>query len=96
MLSTENNNKDMMKMIDMTKKKRVVVKVGTSTLTHSTGLLNIRRVEQLVKTLADLQNAGHEIILVSSGAVSWQSKAGHKGKTKGHSYKTGLCGGGSV
>lgn len=55
MLSTENNNKDMMKMIDMTKKKRVVVKVGTSTLTHSTGLLNIRRVEQLVKTLADLQ-----------------------------------------
>ena len=57
MLSTENNNKDMMKMIDMTKKKRVVVKVGTSTLTHSTGLLNIRRVEQLVKTLADLQNA---------------------------------------
>lgn len=76
MLSTENNNKDMMKMIDMTKKKRVVVKVGTSTLTHSTGLLNIRRVEQLVKTLADLQNAGHEIILVSSGAVGlgciWQ------------------------
>ena len=69
MLSTENNNKDMIKMIDMTKKKRVVVKVGTSTLTHSTGLLNIRRVEQLVKTLADLQNAGHEIILVSSGAV---------------------------
>ena len=69
MLSMENNNKDMMKMIDMTKKKRVVVKVGTSTLTHSTGLLNIRRVEQLVKTLADLQNAGHEIILVSSGAV---------------------------
>ena len=60
MLSTENNNKDMIKMIDMTKKKRVVVKVGTSTLTHSTGLLNIRRVEQLVKTLADLQNAGHE------------------------------------
>ena len=58
MLSTENNNKDMIKMIDMTKKKRVVVKVGTSTLTHSTGLLNIRRVEQLVKTLADLQNAG--------------------------------------
>ena len=66
MLSTENNNKDMIKMIDMTKKKRVVVKVGTSTLTHSTGLLNIRRVEQLVKTLADLQNAGHEIILVSN------------------------------
>ena len=97
MLSTENNNKDMIKMIDMTKKKRVVVKVGTSTLTHSTGLLNIRRVEQLVKTLADLQNAGHEIILVSSGAVGLgRNKAGHKGKTQGHSHKTGLCGGGSV
>ena len=55
--------------IDMSKKKRVVVKVGTSTLTHKTGRLNIRRVEMLVKTLADLQNAGHEIILVSSGAI---------------------------
>jgi len=50
-------------------KKRVVVKLGTSTLTHRTGRLNIRRVEGLVKNLADLQNAGHEIILVSSGAV---------------------------
>ncbi len=49
--------------------KRVVVKVGTSTLTHSTGLLNIRRVEQLVKILSDLKNAGKDIILVSSGAV---------------------------
>lgn len=50
-------------------KKRIVVKVGTSTLTHRTGRLNIRRVEGLVKNLADLQNAGHEIILVSSGAI---------------------------
>lgn len=50
-------------------KKRVVVKLGTSTLTHRTGRLNIRRVEGLVKNLADLQNAGHEIILVSSGAI---------------------------
>lgn len=49
--------------------KRVVVKVGTSSLTHRTGLLNIRRVEQLVKMLADLKNAGKDIILVSSGAV---------------------------
>ena len=51
-------------------RKRVVVKVGTSTLTHRTGRLNIRRVENLVKTLADLQNAGHEIVLVSSGAIA--------------------------
>lgn len=48
---------------------RVVVKVGTSTLAHPTGLLNIRRVEELCRVLSDLKNAGHEIILVSSGAI---------------------------
>ena len=48
---------------------KMVVKVGTSTLTHSTGRLNIRRVEDFCKTLSDLKNAGHEIILVSSGAI---------------------------
>ena len=48
---------------------RMVVKVGTSTLAHATGRLNIRHVEELVKVLSDLKNAGHEIILVSSGAI---------------------------
>ena len=48
---------------------RIVVKVGTSTLAHSTGRLNIRHVERLVKVLSDLKNAGHEIVLVSSGAI---------------------------
>ena len=48
---------------------RIVVKVGTSTLAHSTGMMNIRRVEELVKVLSDLKNAGHEIVLVSSGAI---------------------------
>ena len=48
---------------------RIVVKVGTSTLTHATGNLNIRRVGELCCVLADLKNAGHEIILVSSGAI---------------------------
>ena len=48
---------------------RICVKVGTSTLTHSSGHLNIRQVEQLCKVLSDLKNAGHEIILVSSGAI---------------------------
>ena len=48
---------------------RIVVKVGTSTLAHSTGRMNIRRVEALVKVLSDLKNAGHEMILVSSGAI---------------------------
>lgn len=48
---------------------RIVVKVGTSTLAHPGGRLNIRNVEELVKVLSDLKNAGHEIILVSSGAI---------------------------
>lgn len=49
--------------------KRIVVKVGTSTLAHKTGLMNIQRVERLVKVLADLKNSGKEVILVSSGAI---------------------------
>ena len=48
---------------------RIVVKIGTSTLAHATGHLNIRRVEQLCKILSDIKNAGHEVILVSSGAI---------------------------
>ena len=56
-------------MKKISERKRIVVKVGTSTLTHRTGRLNIRRVEKLVKTLSDLQNAGHEVVLVSSGAI---------------------------
>ena len=48
---------------------RIVVKVGTSTLAHSTGRLNIRRVEQLCKVLSDLKNAGNQVLLVSSGAI---------------------------
>ena len=48
---------------------RITVKVGTSTLAHATGRLNIQRMEALCKVLSDLKNAGHEIILVSSGAI---------------------------
>lgn len=48
---------------------RIVVKVGTSTLAHSTGRLNIRRIEELCRILSDLKNAGNQIILVSSGAI---------------------------
>lgn len=48
---------------------RIVIKIGTSTLTHATGNMNIRRVEKLCRVLSDLKNAGHEIILVSSGAI---------------------------
>ena len=48
---------------------RIVVKIGTTTLAHPTGHLNIRRVEQLCKIMSDIKNAGHELILVSSGAI---------------------------
>ena len=48
---------------------RIVVKIGTSTLAHPGGRLNIRHVEELVKVLSDLKNAGHQVILVSSGAI---------------------------
>ena len=48
---------------------RVVIKIGTSTLAHPTGHLNIRRTEQLCKTISDIKNAGNQVILVSSGAI---------------------------
>ncbi len=48
---------------------RIVIKIGTSTLTHATGHLNIRRVESLCKIMSDIRNAGNELILVSSGAI---------------------------
>ena len=52
------------------KKQRIVVKVGTSTLTHDSGSLNLRSMEHLVRALADLHGCGNEIILVTSGAIT--------------------------
>ena len=52
----------------LTEKKRIVVKVGTSTLTHDTGKTNIARMAKLVSVLADLKNAGHQVVLVSTAA----------------------------
>ncbi|MCI6568964.1 glutamate 5-kinase [Dysosmobacter sp. HCP28S3_G4] len=49
---------------------RIVVKVGTSTLTHDTGSLNLQSMERLIRVLADLSGYGHEVILVSSGAIA--------------------------
>ena len=70
-------------MFDISTKKRIVIKVGTSTLTHKTGRLNIRRMERLVNTLADIQNSGREIILVSSGAIGLgMSKMGLRERPK--------------
>lgn len=48
---------------------RIVIKIGTSTLAHPTGHLNIRRVEELCKIISDIKNSGHEVIMVSSGAI---------------------------
>jgi len=65
------------KMHNIKDANRIVIKVGTSTLTHLTGRLNIRTVEKFVKVLADLKNMGKEIIIVTSGAVGvGMSKAG--------------------
>ncbi len=76
---------------------KIVIKVGTSTLAHSTGRLNIRRVEELVKVMSDLKNSGHEVILVSSGAIGMGAgKLSLKGKpsdipTKQAAAAVGQC-----
>ncbi len=52
-------------------KKRIVIKIGSSSLTHpETGDLNLRKIEQLVRVLSDLRGQGREVILVSSGAIA--------------------------
>ena len=56
-------------MRNISEKKRIVIKLGTSTLAHKTGKLNIRRMTNLVRVISDLHNSGREIIMVSSGAV---------------------------
>ncbi len=48
---------------------RIVIKVGTSTLAYPTGNVNLRRISQLCRVISDFKNAGHEMILVSSGAI---------------------------
>lgn len=54
---------------ELTKVKRVVIKVGTSSLTYETGKLNIKKIESIVRVASDLRNRGIEVVLVSSGAV---------------------------
>ena len=54
----------------MKKWKRIVVKVGSSTLTKENGKINLRRIDKLVQTLSDLKNDDLEIILVTSGAIA--------------------------
>ncbi len=62
---------------------KTVIKVGTSTLAHTGGRLNIRRVELLCKILSDLKNAGHQLVLVTSGAIGMGvGKLGLPGRPK--------------
>ncbi len=61
---------DFTSSFDFGKAKKIIIKVGTSTLTYGTGMINLRRMEALVKVLADIKNSGRQIVLVSSGAVS--------------------------
>jgi len=56
-------------MFNISDKKRIVIKLGTSTIAHKTGRLNIRRMRNLVRVISDLQNSGKEMIIVSSGAM---------------------------
>ncbi|MBQ9757699.1 MAG: glutamate 5-kinase, partial [Clostridia bacterium] len=49
--------------------KRIVIKVGTSSLTYETGKLNIKKIESIVRVISDLKNRGVQVVLVSSGAV---------------------------
>ncbi len=72
--------------------KRIVIKVGTSSLTHENGKINIRQMEHLVRVVADLHNRGNEIVLVSSGAVgAGVGKIGLLGRPEKVSQKQALA-----
>jgi len=64
---TQNNGRR--EMATLKDVKRIVIKVGTSTLTHSTGKTNIRRMKALVAVISDIVNSGIEVALVTSGAI---------------------------
>lgn len=77
---------------ELSKAKRIVVKVGTSTITYANGKLNFERIEKLVRELADLSNQGKEVILVTSGAVGVGiNRMGLKAKPKGIPEKQALA-----
>ena len=79
-------------MRNISQKKRVVIKLGTSTLAHKTGKLNIRRMTNLVRVISDLHNSGREIIMVSSGAVGLGAgKLGLPEKPKDTSIKQAVA-----
>ena len=61
--------KERMEWQKLRKARRIVVKVGTSTLTHATGNLNLMRMEGLVRQVADLKNQGRDVLFVTSAAI---------------------------
>lgn len=76
----------------ISKHKRIVVKVGTSTLTYDTGKINLRRINELARVLSDLRNCGYEIILVSSGAIGVaMGKLGYNKKPSDTKVKQSLA-----
>lgn len=70
--------------------KRLVVKVGTSTLVYDNGKTNIRRMHKLISVLSDIENSGIKVTLVSSGAIGvGTGKLGAPGASEGHSRQAG-------
>ncbi len=57
-------------MLDLSKGKRIVVKIGSSSLSHPNGGLNFHKIDALTMVLSDIKNSGKDVILVTSGAVS--------------------------
>lgn len=79
-------------MSHITQAKRIVVKVGTSTLTYENGKPNLRRIEALCKVLSDLQNSGREVVLVTSGAIGvGMGKLGWRERPAGDRAQAGGC-----
>lgn len=76
----------------VTNNKRIVVKVGTSTLTYDTGKINFRRINDIARVLSDLRNCGYEVILVSSGAIGVaMGKLGYSKKPSDTKVKQSLA-----
>lgn len=72
--------------------KRIVIKLGTSTLTHSSGRLNLHRMEKIVRAISDIQGAGNEIIVVTSAAISvGTAKMGLPERPKELKYKMAMA-----
>ncbi|MEG2857706.1 MAG: glutamate 5-kinase, partial [Clostridia bacterium] len=75
-------------MLNINALHRIVIKVGTSTLTHPTGLLDLRRIEQLTRVISDIKNRGLDVVLVTSGAIGiGMSKLGMTARPSELRYK---------